>query len=80
MNYSRTKEHLAKYADQDYNPYLPTHPGVPGVLFKGLHDVLEYRNWRLFRKSDIWPENRTVYNYIDQYNPFYLGDLTHGVQ
>jgi len=76
MNRSRTKEHPAIFPDPDYNSYLPTRRGVPGLVFTGRRDVLQYNNWRLFVKSSKRLDGHIVQEYLGQYDTSELGDLT----
>jgi len=76
MNHSRSKENPTLWPDKDYNPYLPSSPGAPGLMFTARRDVLEHPSWRLFIRSAKLLDNRRVYDYFGKYTTSLVGYLT----
>jgi hypothetical protein len=76
MNKVRSKENPTIWPDKDYNPYLPSSPGVPGLIFSARHDILEHDNWRLFVRSAKRANNLTVHDYYGTYTTSLVGYLT----
>lgn len=76
MNFSRSKENPTLYPDRDYNSYLPSSPGLPGLMFTARRDILEHPSWRLFIRSTQRLDGRIVYDYYGLYTTSLVGYLT----
>lgn len=70
-----SKAYSAIFPMDDYNPLMPSKPGVPGLLYTGRTDLAERTHSRVFRPVR-GSSNPALWEYLGDYKISNVGNLT----